>query len=55
MKENHFVHGAGGIPLGILNFERLREGKFEIDEARVKAVGNYMDRIRGVEGVKIYQ
>jgi|TARA_Y100000034_G_C6887399_1_gene407615 radical SAM superfamily enzyme YgiQ (UPF0313 family) len=55
LRENHFVHGAGGIPLGILNFERLREGKFEIDEARVWKVGEYMDRIREVEGVGIYQ
>jgi radical SAM superfamily enzyme YgiQ (UPF0313 family) len=55
LRENHFVHGAGGIPLGILNFERLREGKFEIDEVRVREVGEHMDRIRGVEGVRIYQ
>jgi hypothetical protein len=46
---------AGGIPLGILNFGRLREGKFEIDEARVREVGEYMNKIRGVDGVRIYQ
>jgi len=55
LRENHFVHGAGGIPLGILNFERPREEKFEIDKSRVIEVGKYMYRIRGVEGVRIYQ
>jgi anaerobic magnesium-protoporphyrin IX monomethyl ester cyclase len=55
LRENHFVHGAGGIPLGILNFGRLREGKFEIDEARVREVVEYMNKIRGVDGVRIYQ
>ena len=53
--KNDFVHGAGGIPLGILNFERLREGKFEIDEARVRDIGEYMDKIRKIEGIRIYQ
>jgi len=55
LRENHFVHGAGGIPLGILNVERLREGKFEINESRVKAISEYMGEIREVEGVRIYQ
>jgi len=55
LRENHFVHGAGGIPFGILNFEMLREGKFEIDGARVREVRKYMDRIRGIEGVRIYR
>ncbi len=54
LKENHFVHGAGGIPLGILNYEKLKQGQFEIDKTKVDEVSLYMERLRNIEGVKIY-
>lgn len=55
LRRNHFIHGAGGIPLGILNFEKLKERKLELVESRVKVVGDYMDQIRTIAGIKIYQ
>jgi len=52
----HFAHGTGGIPEGILKPELLRDGGFEdVDEVvdskavfRISAVLRAIDRIRGV-------
>lgn len=55
LKENHFIHGAGGIPLGILNFETLKQRKFEISSSRADAVSGYMHRLRAVNGVLPFQ
>ncbi len=52
--ENHFIHGAGGIPLGVMDHGMLKEKRFRIDERKVRDVNEYMDRIRTVDGVRIY-
>jgi len=54
LKENHFVHGAGGIPLGILNFEKLKKREFEIDERKIKEICKYVERIRKIKGIRFY-
>jgi radical SAM superfamily enzyme YgiQ (UPF0313 family) len=55
LRKNHFIHGAGGIPLGILNHEKLAQGKLEIDKAKLNEVNNYVDAVRGIGGIQIYK
>jgi radical SAM superfamily enzyme YgiQ (UPF0313 family) len=52
--ENHFIHGAGGIPLSVMDHGMLKEKRFRIDERKVREVNEYMDRIRAVDGVRVY-
>ncbi len=55
LKENHFVHGAGGIPLGILNFEKLKQRRFEVDKRKIKELNEYIGAIKRVDGIRIYR
>ncbi|MDD5094604.1 MAG: radical SAM protein [Dehalococcoidia bacterium] len=44
----HFAHGTGGIPEGIIKSELLRAGHFEIDS---NAVFSILDTLRTIEGI----
>jgi anaerobic magnesium-protoporphyrin IX monomethyl ester cyclase len=54
LKENQFIYGAGGIPLGILDFEELKQGKFVVDKKRIEEINHYIDRIRKIDGIECY-
>jgi anaerobic magnesium-protoporphyrin IX monomethyl ester cyclase len=54
LRENHFIHGAGGIPLGILDFEKLKDRRFEIDNRKLQEVKRFASRLRKIDGVKVY-
>jgi len=54
LRENHFVHGAGGIPLGILNFGSLKKGGFKVDYKRIEKISNYVDNLRKINGVRTF-
>ncbi|HVT87691.1 MAG TPA: radical SAM protein [Tepidisphaeraceae bacterium] len=50
----HFAHGTGGIPSGILQRQKLRKCRFEVDPDRVMNVVNLLDRMRHVGGVRVF-
>ena len=48
LEDNKFVHGSGGIPLGIIDLASLKKRNLVLDEQKVKEVNDYMQRIRRV-------
>jgi B12 binding domain/Radical SAM superfamily len=51
----HFAHGTGGIPEGILRTDLLRRGGFEIDSDAVLHVANHLNEIETIEGVSVFK
>jgi radical SAM superfamily enzyme YgiQ (UPF0313 family) len=42
----HFAHGTGGIPIGILKSELLKIGKYEVEPDAVFRIANYLTMMR---------
>lgn len=57
LEENSLIHGSGGIPLGIINFDRLKNKDFDnmIDQNKLQGVKTYMQKIREISGISIYK
>lgn len=51
----HFAHGTGGIPEGILDREFLSRGRFRVREDSVKAVDQVLQAAAELAGVKVFQ
>jgi len=51
----HFAHGVGGIPVGILSSDKLRNGRFEVDPDRVLEVSSYLRAIEETNGVCLFK
>jgi radical SAM superfamily enzyme YgiQ (UPF0313 family) len=52
--KGYFAHGNGGIPLGILKIDDLKEGKINIQHDKLQGIKSYVDRIRDIEGIKTH-
>jgi radical SAM superfamily enzyme YgiQ (UPF0313 family) len=50
----HFAHGTGGIPVGILGPMSKGRG-FEVDAERVLAITNYLEDLRGISGIEVFE
>jgi radical SAM superfamily enzyme YgiQ (UPF0313 family) len=51
----HFAHGTGGIPEGILYRDLLREGRFEVNPDAVFEVINYLNAMAEIEGIQVFK
>ncbi len=51
----HFAHGVGGIPEGILFTDQLRDGNFQVDTSRVLDVVNYLSSMEQIPGIKVFK
>lgn len=51
----HFAHGVGGIPEGILSPNKLRSGQFEVDVDRVLEVNAYLRDVERLEGISLFK
>jgi hypothetical protein len=51
----HFAHGVGGIPEGILEVEALRRGEFQVDPESVLEVSTYLRQIEEVPGIAVFR
>jgi|GEM_PF-6307279 len=50
----HFAHGTGGIPEGILCSDRLKQGEFEVSPTAVLGIINYLEDIRMTPGLRVF-
>jgi hypothetical protein len=50
----HFAHGVGGIPLGILNREKLAEGSFQICSDALASITTQL-RLMEVPGISVFR
>ncbi|MBL8180007.1 MAG: B12-binding domain-containing radical SAM protein [Blastocatellia bacterium] len=51
----HFAHGTGGIPIGIMKGDLLKEGRFEVESTRVFNVLDSLRQIAEVEGINVFK
>jgi radical SAM superfamily enzyme YgiQ (UPF0313 family) len=51
----HFAHGVGGIPIGLLNSRQLRRDEFEIDLDKLLLLTNTLRRFEDTKGVKVFR
>ena len=50
----YFAHGNGGIPRGIIDIKRLKQGSIMIQEDALSRVKNYVDGLKKIEGIVIH-
>lgn len=50
----HFAHGTGGLPQGILDHDRLRDGVYEVNPEAVKRISNALRVLNHLPGIKIF-
>ena len=51
----HFAHGVGGIPIGILRWPDLRDGRFEIDARAVDRIDRHLKTIGAMSGIRAFR
>jgi anaerobic magnesium-protoporphyrin IX monomethyl ester cyclase len=51
----HFAHGVGGIPIGILDGFRLLKGEFQISAAALLNVSTELRRLDRITGVRVFR
>jgi radical SAM superfamily enzyme YgiQ (UPF0313 family) len=50
----HFAHGTGGLPEGILVADRLRRGDYEVNADEVFRISAMLKRIARIAGIKVF-
>lgn len=51
----NFAHGVGGLPIGILDDEYLRQGEFKVCEEKIEALKSHLAAIELLEGIDIFR
>lgn len=50
----HFAHGAGGLPIGILDKKRLKDKVFDVQTDKILTISHLLERISRLPGIKIF-
>ncbi len=50
----YFAHGNGGVPLGIIDIDKLKEGEISITMDKLLRVKGYVDRLRSIDSVIVH-
>jgi anaerobic magnesium-protoporphyrin IX monomethyl ester cyclase len=50
----HFAHGTGGLPIGMLNNNKLKDNKFSIIEDRIFWIINYLDDLNKIPNAEVF-
>ncbi len=50
----YFAHGNGGIPLGIMNIEQLKNGEISVNMNNLFRAKRYVDRLRAIDSIKVH-
>jgi hypothetical protein len=51
----HFAHGTGGLPEGILNSKVLAAGNFEVSTDDVLRINTWLTRLGQIPGIKVFK
>lgn len=49
----NFPHGLGGIPIGIMDAEKMKAGIFEMDLEKFEEVSSYYEAIKRLPGIRV--
>lgn len=50
----HFAHGTGGLPEGILNLTKLSKGEYEVDAFAVGRITNALRMLMHLPGIRVF-
>tara|TARA_R110000782_G_scaffold23881_9_gene62044 strand:- start:5707 stop:7221 length:1515 start_codon:yes stop_codon:yes gene_type:complete len=51
----HFAHGVGGIPIGILDQKLLKSGTFRISEHGPYILSTYLRQMEAIDGIQVFK
>jgi Radical SAM superfamily/B12 binding domain len=51
----HFAHGNGGIPIGILDRGELSRSEFRIDATSIGSLSSQLAAMEGIEGISVFK
>ncbi len=51
----HFAHGVGGIPIGILDRDSLERGRFVVRAGRVAEIATQLTEIDRIPGIEVFK
>lgn len=51
----HFAHGTGGIPYGIMDPELLRQDRYSVDRAKVDEVNEALTAVARLPGIRVFK
>ena len=51
----HFAHGTGGIPRGILDSGALSRGSFQVRVDKILGIANELRRLDDLDGVRLFR
>jgi radical SAM superfamily enzyme YgiQ (UPF0313 family) len=51
----HFAHGTGGLPEGILLEDKLRKGRYEVSVNKVLGVSTSLSAIDRIKGIEVFK
>jgi radical SAM superfamily enzyme YgiQ (UPF0313 family) len=51
----HFAHGVGGIPIGILNREALQNSEFKIEEGAISSFSRHLSSMEKIPGITVFK
>ncbi len=54
MLHGYFAHGNGGIPLGVMNVDKLKNGEISVNMDKLFRVKRYVDRLRSLDGITVH-
>lgn len=54
IRRNHFIHGAGGIPLGVMDFDSVKNQEFRIDHHKICQIDEYLEEIGNIENIRMH-
>lgn len=50
----YFAHGNGGVPLGIMEIDRLKDGELSVNMDKLLRVKRYVDNLRSIDSVIVH-
>ena len=50
----HFAHGTGGLPEGILNAQALQQGQFAVEFLETTRISTWLHRIGSLPGISVF-
>jgi hypothetical protein len=51
----HFAHGVGGIPIGILDRNELLRSEFKIEEKSIVSLSSLLAEMERIEGITVFK
>jgi len=51
----HFAHGVGGVPIGMLSTSALQKGEFQVIPKAVTEISSFLERLADIPGITVFR